>query len=96
MGYYFYRETNLIAMNISSIPETGRAGKSPALSRSAKTVASRPAASPPANDKVELVSSHDRDVVLNSIKAKVKQGFYQSEEVTDDISEKLAQMFERS
>jgi hypothetical protein len=50
----------------------------------------------PATDKVELVSQHDRDIVLNSIKAKIKQGFYKSEEVTDDISEKLAQLFERA
>ena len=82
-------------MNFNPIAESGPSGKNSGISFSKKTALTRPAVPVRSGDKVELVSSHDRDVVLNSIKAKVKQGFYKSDEVADDISEKLAHLFER-
>ncbi len=48
------------------------------------------------SDSVSLSSKNDFNVVLNAIKAKVNQGFYKSEEVTEDITEKLARLFDRS
>jgi hypothetical protein len=95
MGYSVFIGRCFKAMEINKIPEAGQARKS-SQSRPPKTAAADRTAGAQAQDRVELVSAHDRDVVLNSIRAKIRQGFYRSEEVTDDITEKLAHLFERS
>ena len=38
---------------------------------------------------------NSRNIALESIKAKVKSGFYSKKEVMDDISDKLAYLFDR-
>lgn len=57
----------------------------------------RPAKSRPAARVDEFTPSPDstRKAVLESIKAKVKAGFYNSDEVLDDVSDKLAGLFDR-
>jgi hypothetical protein len=50
---------------------------------------------PLASDRVEITEANNRAVILDSIRAKIKQGFYGSDEVTDDVSEKLAHLFDR-
>jgi hypothetical protein len=82
-------------VEISNIPEIAPMKKS-GVPRSSKIAAQPKAAPVLAPDKVELATTHDRDIVLNAIKAKVKQGFYKSDEVTEDITDKLANLFERS
>ena len=77
-------------MEINKIQYLHQAG-SPRTTKASFLKMESPATKP---DKVELKSTHDRDVVLNAIKAKVRQGFYKSDEVTDDITEKLAHLFE--
>ena len=36
-----------------------------------------------------------RNIALSSIKAKIKSGYYNSESVLEDVSDKLARLFDR-
>ena len=48
-------------------------------------------------DKDEYIPSNSptRNISLDSIKEKIKSGYYDKDEVTDDISDKLAGLFDR-
>ncbi|OGS33368.1 MAG: hypothetical protein A2293_08835 [Elusimicrobia bacterium RIFOXYB2_FULL_49_7] len=52
-----------------------------------------------AEDRIELsknaVSLPASDLTIQAIKDKIKGGYYQSEQVMDDISDKLAKLFDR-
>jgi hypothetical protein len=81
-------------MNVYALGESGR------LDKSRKIESEKSAGKPTRNsvkkeDRVELSSRQYSNVTLESIKAKIKSGFYNSDAVTDDISDKLAGLFEK-
>jgi hypothetical protein len=81
-------------MNVYALGEAGRSDKS-------RKVESEKAAGKPVKntlkkaDRVELSSRQYTNVTLESIKAKINSGFYNSDAVADDISDKLAGLFEK-
>lgn len=46
-------------------------------------------------DTVQIHSAGSANIVLDSIRAKINKGFYNSDAVADDISDKLARLFDR-
>jgi hypothetical protein len=47
-------------------------------------------------DSYEPSAPQDRKAFLEQIKKKVNNGFYSSEEVTEDLSESFARVFDRA
>ncbi|MBL8027453.1 MAG: hypothetical protein JNL74_13620 [Fibrobacteres bacterium] len=51
----------------------------------------------PRTDTVEISSKNteSRSMLIESVKAKIKKGFYSGEAVADDVADKLAKLFDR-
>jgi hypothetical protein len=81
-------------MNIQALGEAGRLEKS-RKTESGKSSGKAVKALPKKADSVELSSSRYSNITLESIKAKIQSGFYNSEAVTDDVTDKLAGLFEK-
>lgn len=81
-------------MNIHALDQAGRADKSRKVEAS-KAAGKAEKLPPRRPDSVELSSKNSSNIVLDSIRAKIKSGFYNSESVADDVSDKLAGLFDR-
>jgi len=62
--------------------------------KGARPASGTPITLTPSTDKVEI-STTSRRAVLDAIKSKMKSGFYSSDEVAEDLSEKFARLLDR-
>ncbi|MFH0919741.1 MAG: hypothetical protein V1913_05215 [Fibrobacterota bacterium] len=81
-------------MNIHALGEVARSDKSRKIETGKATVKSERTTLKKA-DSVELRTRQYSNITLESIKAKIKSGFYNSDAVTDDVTDKLAALFEK-
>jgi len=81
-------------MNIHALDEIGRVEKNRKVD-SGKAAAKSNKTTPLKADRVELSTRRYSNITLESVKAKIKSGFYNSDAVADDVSDKLAALFEK-
>jgi anti-sigma28 factor (negative regulator of flagellin synthesis) len=85
-------------MQLTAVVGLERVARSKAaVKSSSESNSSRSGSVASTSDKFETSSANKDSALLKleSIKARIRSGFYSREEVTDDVSDKLAKLFDR-